>query len=235
MTRSSFALSFAAVGAASLFTAAPALAQATVPYTSTGWMDFGTTNITGVAGNFMPGWTTLTASPDLGYSPFFIPVDTLSGAPNDAALWFLEFDPSGPGAGGNESVELSLNGFTVGNAYQLDFYATIIWDLFASWKAPVETFDITILGASIPSFTTSLLTDPIASDNHNVWTPQTVSFTALSANVKFRFNVPNSLFDINLPARLGIDGITMTQVPAPAPVPVLLTAAGLTLSRRRRR
>ena len=234
MLRSSLALPVVAAGAAALFAAAPALGQATVPYASTGWTDFGTTNITGVAGNFMPGWTTLTATPDLGHSPFFIPVDTLSGAPNDAALWFLEFDPSGPGAGGNESVELSLSGFTVGNAYQLDFYATIIWDLFASWKAPIETFNIALIGADISSFTTSSLTDPIASDNHNIWTPQTVSFIANNPSVQFRFNVPASLIDLTLPARLGIDGIKMTEVPAPASTAVLIAALGIPWTRRRR-
>ena len=131
-------------------------------------------------------------------------------------------------------MELSLAGFTVGHAYQLDFYATIIWDLFASWKAPIETFNIALIGADISSFTTSSLTDPIASDNHNIWTPQTVSFIANNPSVQFRFNVPASLIDLTLPARLGIDGIKMTEVPAPASTAVLIAALGIPWTRRRR-
>jgi len=55
-----------ALTAFALLSAQAAVAQTTVPYLSAGWKDFGTTNITGLAGNFLPGWTSLTATPDLG-------------------------------------------------------------------------------------------------------------------------------------------------------------------------
>ena len=54
-----------ALTAFALLSAQAAVAQTTVPYLSAGWKDFGTTNITGLAGNFLPGWTSLTATPAL--------------------------------------------------------------------------------------------------------------------------------------------------------------------------
>src|SRR5690606_2448546 len=89
-------------------TAGSAAAQATVPFASPGWQDFGTTNITGLTGNFLPGWTSLTASPDLGNNLFFIPTTSLSGASNDAGLWMLGYDLGSIGAPSNESARLSL-------------------------------------------------------------------------------------------------------------------------------
>ena len=87
-------------------TVAPiASAQVTVPFTDTSWQGFGTTNIVGVTGNFLPGWETVVISPDLGVNLFGNPNQTLSGAPDDAALWMLQF-PSG--SANTEEARLSL-------------------------------------------------------------------------------------------------------------------------------
>ena len=100
-----------ALTAFALLSAQAAVAQTTVPYLSAGWKDFGTTNITGLAGNFLPGWTSLTATPDLGDDVFFIPTQSLSGSPGDAALWMLNYDPGSIGApmpGGVVEVPVSV-------------------------------------------------------------------------------------------------------------------------------
>lgn len=210
-------------------------AQPTVPFSSTGWMDFGTTNITGVAGNFLPGWTTLTGSPDLGFSPFFIPTTTLSGAPNDAALWILNFNLGTPQGASSESVRLSLDGFTPGQTYELAFSATIHREPFAGWNGNNYPLDVAIAGASITSFATSILNDPADSDGMNVWTPQSIVFTALAPNVVFDFGgAPIGLDPLGGAARFGIDGMQARLVPTPGAAVVLLAGIGVARGCRRR-
>lgn len=208
-------------------------AQPTVPFASAGWMDFGTTNITFVTGNFLPGWTALTGSPDLGFSPFFIPTTTLTGAPNDAALWLLNFNLGTPQGASNESVRLSLDGFTPGQTYELNFWATIHREPFASWNGNNYALDVAIGGADIATFATSILNDPADSDGMNVWSPQSITFVPTGTGVTFDFGgAPIGLDPLVGAARFGIDGMQARLVPAPGAALVLL--AGIGAARRRR-
>lgn len=210
-----------------------AAGQATVPHTPPVWADFGTTNITGVAGNFLPGWTTLTGSPDLGNNLFFVPTTSLTGASDDAALWFLKFDQTSPAFGSNEAAELSLSGFTPGVQYRLDFFATIVLSTFVGWNSEMDDLQVSIVGANISMFSTSVLTDVGNHDGVNDWVPQSIVFTALNPIVAFRFNDAPVSVDPTLVGRIGIDGMRMTVVPAPgaAALAVFVVVGG----RRRRR
>lgn len=216
-----------------LILAPQALAQATVPWSDPSWKDFGMTTITDVAGNFLPGWTTLTGTPDLGQNVFFVPTTSLSGAANDAALWMLEFDPGNFGFPSNESVELSLSGFTPGSAYALNFFASIVLNTFAGWKSPLDALNIDLVGADISSYSTSLLSDAVDADGLNTWDPQSLVFTAMNPVVKFRFNVSPTAIDPDLVGRFGIDGCDVRLVPAPCALAVIVLAAAT--QRRRRR
>ncbi|MCA9273802.1 MAG: hypothetical protein KDA31_12250 [Phycisphaerales bacterium] len=211
-----------------------AAAQATVSYLSTGWKDFGTTNITGLTGNFLPGWTSLTASPDLGDDVFFVPTQSLSGAPGDAALWMLNYDPGSIGAPANESVRLSLDGFTIGDTYELSFWATIVTNSFAGWVGNNDALSVDIAGADIASYLTPILSDPTDADGLNPWTPISITFTALSTNVQFDFGAtPIGLDPAGTATRFGIDGLDARVVPTPASA-ALVGMGGLLAIRRRR-
>lgn len=215
-------------------TAGTAAAQTTVPFASPGWQDFGTTNITGLTGNFLPGWTSLTASPDLGNNLFFIPTTSLSGASNDAGLWMLGYDPGSIGAPSNESARLSLDGFSIGDTYELSFFASIVQYSAAGWVGNNEQLAIDIAGASITSYTTGVLSDAIDNDGLNTWVPQIISFTATAGTVEFDFNAsPIGLDTAGTATRFGIDGLKARLVPTPASA-ALMGIAGLLATRRRR-
>lgn len=232
-TRSSH-LARTATAAALLIAAPLCMAQATVPWTSPAWTDFGTTNIIGVEGNFMPGWTTLTGTPDIGNNVFFVPTTSLSGAADDAALWMLQFDPTHHAFVSNESAELSLSGFTPGMQYELAFFATIVYSSPSGWNAQHDALNIDLVGADISTFTTSVLSDVGDVDGINTWTPQSLVFTAMNPVVNFRFNEWPSAIDPDLVARFGIDGLRMRLVPSPGGAGVLVVAAFATGLRRRR-
>ncbi len=223
-----------ALTAFALLSAQTAVAQTTVPYLSAGWKDFGTTNITGLAGNFLPGWTSLTATPDLGDDVFFIPTQSLSGSPGDAALWMLNYDPGSIGAVSNESVRLSLDGFTIGDTYELSFFATVVTNSFAGWVGNNAPLTADITGADIATFATTPLIDPVDADGLNPWTPFTITFTALSTNVQFDFGAtPIGLDPAGTATRFGIDGLDARLVPTPASA-ALMSLGGLLAIRRRR-
>lgn len=216
---------------AALAVTAASNAQTTVPWTTTGWTDFGTTNVTGVTGNFLPGWTTLQGSPDLGDDLFFNPSQSLSGADDDAGLWFLQFAPGSSSPGSNEIAQLSLSGFTPGQTYTLEFFATIMEYSFAGWSGAADEIDVTLTGADISTWQTTTLEDLGDADNMNDWIPQSLTFTAVSSTVEFAFNDNPTAPDPTNIARFGIDGIRMI----PAPGPASLAAIGLLISARRRR
>ena len=75
-------------------------AQVTVPFTATSWQGFGTTNIVGVTGNFLPGWETVVISPDLGVNLFGNANQTLSGAPLSGRVVARSFDREEGGSSG---------------------------------------------------------------------------------------------------------------------------------------
>jgi len=212
-----------------------AAAQATVDYTTTGWADFGTTDVPSVVGNFLPGWTNMNATPDLGDDVFFIPTDSLSGADDDAALWFNQFDLSSPIAYANEVARLSLSGFSIGQTYSLDFYATIVQFSGSGWSGNNDAIDVAISGADISDWDSTILTDTGDSDGFNDWIAQSLVFTATSSIVEFDFGANASYHtDIGTQAtRLGIDGFSARVVPAPSAI-ALLGLGGLLGARRRR-
>jgi len=145
------------------------------------------------------------------------------------------FDAASSSPGANESAELSLSGFTPGNAYQLSFSATIVQSDYAAWRSPADALNVSLVGASIASWTSAVLTDAIADDNLNDWIPQSISFVATSSTVNFRFNDAPDSINPALIARFGIDGIQARAVPAPAAPLALLTGGALAGVRRRRR
>ena len=209
-------------------------AQTTVDYMSTGWTDFGTTDVIGVTGNFLPGWTTLTATPDLGDDVFGVPTQSLSGDNDDAAIW-LNHNPIGtPGEAANESVRLSLSGFSIGQTYSLDFYATVVFSSFSGWVGTGDALDVAISGADISDWDSTILNDLGDFDNMNDWIAQSIVFTATSSIVEFDFGANAAGPDIGTNAyRYGIDGFSSRIVPAPAPLALLLMSAA-SASRRRR-
>lgn len=212
-----------------------ASAQATVDYTTSGWADFGTTNITGVAGNFLPGWTTINATPDLGKDLFFIPNQSLSGAPDDAALWFNQNDLASTGAAANEVARLSLSGFSIGQTYSLDFFATLYLSTPSGWIGNNDAIDVAISGADISDWDSTIMTDTGDIDGLNDWVAQSLVFTATSSVVEFDFGGNASYHtDIGTSAtRLGIDGFSARVIPAPSAL-AFLGLGGLMAGRRRR-
>ncbi len=227
MTRTPFALT-------ALLLAQSSVAQPTVPYSSPAWMDLGTTNVTGLVGNFLPGWTSLTATPDLGDDVFFVPTQSLSGSPGDAALWMLNYDPGSIGSPSNESVRLSLDGFTIGETYELSFFATVVTNSFAGWVGNNDPLTVDLAGADISGFVTASLNDPIDADGLNPWTPISITFIAQSTNVAFDFGAnPVGLDPAGTATRLGIDGFDARLVPAPASAALLALGSVIGIRRRR--
>lgn len=196
--------------------AGSAWAQTTVPFTSPGWGDFGTTTTAPATGNFLPGWSALTGTPDVGNNVFFIPTQSLSGMANDAGLWMLKFDQTSPSFPANESAELSLSGFSAGQQYRLDFNATLVLSTYAGWNSTLDDLQVSLVGADISTFTTSLLSDAGNHDGVNAWVPQTILFTAMGPVVNFRFNEFPTSVNPALVGRIGIDGMSVAPVPAPA-------------------
>ncbi len=212
-----------------------AAAQSTVDYTTTAWTDFGTASIAGVSGNFLPGWTTITATPDLGQDLFFIPTTSLSGASDDAAIWLNQGDLGGVGAAINEVVRLSLSGFTIGQTYSLDFFATLYLSNTSGWSGNNDAIDVALSGANISDWDSTILFDAGDIDGINTWDAQSLVFTALSETVEFDFGGNASYHsDIGGNAtRFGIDGFAARAVPTPSST-LLLGMAGLLTTRRRR-
>jgi PEP-CTERM motif-containing protein len=202
-----------------------ASAQVTVPFTDTSWQDFGTTNIVGVTGNFQPGWVTTVVSPDLGVNLFGNPNQTLSGAPDDAALWMLQFTSGGAN---NEEARLSLSGFSIGQQYELPFFATVLRQ--GSWLTDNDAFQVSIVGADISSFSTGILVDPVLGDGMNDWIPQTILFTATAGTVEFTFNGGSTGPDA---VRFGVDGFSGVHV-VPEPASLALMTFGAVFAGLRR-
>jgi hypothetical protein len=224
-------IGIAALSCATTFTSA----QSTVDYTTTAWADFGSTNITAVAGNFLPGWTTINATPDLGQDLFFVPTTSLSGAADDAALWFNQNDLASAGAAANEVARLSLSGFTIGQTYSLDFYATLYLSTPSGWTGNNDALDVALSGASISDWDSTILFDAGDIDGLNTWDAQSLVFTALSDTVSFDFGANASYHtDIGTQAtRLGIDGFSARLVPSPSSA-IFLSMGVLSVTRRRR-
>ena len=216
---------------AALALASAASAQTTVPWTTTAWADFGTTDVPFLSGNFLPGWDVIQASPDLGDDLFFNPNQSLSGADDDAALWFLQFAAGSSSPSSNEVAELSLSGFTPGETYTLEFSATIMEYSFAGWSGAADELEVSLTGADIATWQTTTLEDLGDADGFNDWIPQSLTFTAVASTVAFRFNDNPTAPDPSKIARFAIDG--MRIVPAPA-TSSMLAIAGIAAIRRRR-
>lgn len=229
MTRTSIPGAIAALALAS-----GVMAQPTVPYTSPAWQDFGTTDMTGVLGNFLPGWTTVNATPDLGDDLFALPNESYSGLDDDAALWMLNYHPASLGATSTEIVELSLSGFTIGDAYEITFAATILQHSSAGWSGVSDELEATLTGASIATWTSSTLTDSGDADGMNVWVNQSIMFIATDTTVGIRFSDGSITTDANTVSRIGIDAFRGTRVPAPGSAGVL-ALLGAAAGRHRRR
>lgn len=225
---------FATIAALSCATSIAA-AQTTVDYTTTAWADFGTTSTTGVAGNFHAGWTTINATPDVGFNLFFVPTTSLSGAADDAALWMNQNDLASFGAPANEVARLSLSGFTIGQTYSLDFFATLYLSTPSGWSGNNDAIDVALSGANISDWDSTILFDAGDIDGLNTWDAQSLVFTALSETVEFDFGA-NASYPIDLgtqATRFGIDGFSASAVPTPSSA-LLLGMATLLTTRRRR-
>lgn len=223
-------MSIRVMSASVLVVAGAAGAQTTVDYNTSGWKDFGNGSVSGLVGNFQPGWTSVQATPDYGTDNLFgIPVQTLSGAADDAAVWLNQFDSSNPN---NEIVSLSLSGFTIGNQYELTFFATIVHaPSGGGWIGNEDRIEIALAGADMPSTTTSLLVDDAPDDAMNEWVAQSITFVARADVVSFAFGADAVVDDPDASiSRLGIDGFDL--VPAPG---ASVVGAGLVLLAGRRR
>ncbi|MFK7760200.1 MAG: hypothetical protein AB8C13_09670, partial [Phycisphaerales bacterium] len=145
------------VGAALAIASGAAFGQSTVSFESMGWMDLGTEDVIGVTENFLPGWTSINATPDLGPNLFSRPHETLTGDENDAAIWLNQFEAGSSQVASNEVVELSLNGFSVGQTYELSFFGTILTDTSRGWGGTADSIDVALSGADISEWDSSIL------------------------------------------------------------------------------
>ncbi len=217
--------------AVSLTLSSLAIAQPTVPFSSPAWQDFGTTDITGLTGNFLPGWTVGNASPDLGDDVFFIANESFSGVDDDAALWMLGYHPSSAGYVSTETAVLSLSGFTIGNTYEIGFAATLVQHSFAGWNATSDQLEATLTGASISTWTSTVLTDAGDADGLNTWDTQLISFVATDTTVSIAFGDGSTTPGVDIVSRIGIDAFRVVPAPGTAG---LIAAGGLLAWRRRR-
>ena len=205
-------------------------AQTTVGYNTTAWADFGTTNQSSVSGNFQPGWTTTQGSPDLSAGNVFNQThQTLSGATNDAGLWFN----GNNNVGLQERAQLSLSGFTPGSTYTLDFSASLLQKNAANWNGSQGNVIASITGANISSWTSTLLTDANGTDNLNNWESQSITFTAGATGI-VGFEFTGTSTQTGTAIRVGIDGMSATLAPEPSSTALLgLGALGLLIRRKR--
>lgn len=211
-----------------------AMGQSIVSFESMGWKDFGTTTQTNLGGNFLPGWLALQATPDIGVNVFGGPNQSLSGASDDAAVWLNEFDLNGTSAASNEVVYLSLSGFSVGETYNLSFFATILQHSSFGWIGNDDALEVELTGADISQWSSSVLHDDVDNDGMNTWAAQSLVFTAMNSTVNFSFGENASAIDIGGSAyRMGIDGFDIAVVPSPSALG-LLGLGGLMAGRRRR-
>lgn len=209
-----------------------AFGQTTVSFESLGWKDFGTQNIRHLSGNFLPGWTELNGTPDLGVNVFGIANQSLSGVPNDAALWLNHYDESAPSAEHTEIAGLSLSGFSIGQSYDLTFHTTLLLVTSAGWSGNNDALDVAIIGADISDWDSTVLFDSVDSDGLNTWVAQSLVFTAQASTVEFQFGANNSILG-TAAARMGIDGFDIAVVPSPSSA-LLLGLSTLLTTRRRR-
>ncbi|MEM9065746.1 MAG: hypothetical protein AAGB51_09690 [Planctomycetota bacterium] len=132
----------------------------------------------------------------------------------------------------SEGLSQVVSGFTVGVAYQIDFFQTNLGFVNPSggaWTGDDGHFDLYIDGVAVASSTT--ISKPVLPDNSIVWTAESLTFVATSTTHDIGFlavRVPTG----SLAAYMGIDGVRVSQVPAPG---VLATLGGLALTTRRRR
>ncbi len=220
------------VGAALMLASGSAFGDAVVSWESSGWIDLGFSDRIGVEANFLPGWTTTNASPDLGSSLFSTTNVTLTGDPDDAAIWMNQFELGSGSEQYNEVVELSLNGFEVGQTYELSFYATLLTASFNGWAGVEDSIDVGLDGANISDWDSEVLVSENGADN--VWSLQSLIFTAQSDTVSFAFGENATGPALNgYGTRFGIDGFGMRVVPAPSGL-ALIGLGGLVAGRRRR-
>jgi len=212
-----------------------ATAQTTVDYTTAAWKDFGFGADFSPSGNFHPGWTEINGSVDVGGNTVLgLGNQTLSGAANDLGVWMNHFGPDSPLSVQNEVAGLSLSGFSVGQTYELSFFATIKHNSSSGWSGNNQPLTVAISGANISTFDTSVLSDPINNDNLNDWVAQSIVFVAQAGTVEFEFGTGNNLPNLqNFGHRFGIDGFDARLVPAPSAAALL--AIGVMGATRRRR
>lgn len=173
--------------------------------------------------NFLPSWEGVTGSADLVTTAFYgLSNTSLSGASNDAGLWLLAIKPGEDndldGLLDQEVVRLKLTDFDPGQAYSLDFSATILQQSSGNWRASSGSFGVSIDGADISSWNSSLLSDSGDADGVNQWVVQSLVFTPTRNTVSFLLNpasltTANALPDDPRAARFGIDGFSAKAVP----------------------
>tara|TARA_R110000744_G_C19351150_1_gene560459 strand:+ start:895 stop:1572 length:678 start_codon:yes stop_codon:yes gene_type:complete len=219
-------------GAALVLASGVAFGQSTVSFESMGWTDLGTSDVIGVVGNFLPGWTSIAATPDLGSSLFSASNVTLTGDPDDAAIWLNQFEAGSPQAGANEIVELSLDGFAVGQTYELSFYATILTYTSNGWAGNMDSIDVGIDGADVSDWDSEILSSAVGQGN--TWDLQSLVFTAQSDTVSFAFGEGADGPQLGgFATRFGMDGFAVRVIPAPSGL-AMLGLGGLAMGRRRR-
>lgn len=217
--------------AALVLASGAAFGGATVSWESSEWMDLGMNDRIGLIGNFLPGWTSTNASPDLGSSLFSTTNVTLTGDPDDAAIWLNQFEQGSNSQDSNEVVELSLNGFMIGQTYELSFFASIL-TASNGWAGNMDSLDVAIQGANISDWDSEVLIG--ANGSSNTWDEQSLVFTAQSDTVSFAFgeNATGPALG-GFATRFGIDGFSVQVVPAPSGL-ALIGLGGLVAGRRRR-
>ena len=131
----------------------------------------------------------------------------------------------------NEVVELSLSGFTIGQEYSISFAATILWH--GTWNVNSDVMEAGLTGASISTWSSTLLTDAVEFDGLNHWVPQSMVFVATDTTVSVRFGEGADGPSETSVSRFGIDAFRVKPVPAPGSV-ALAALGGLIATRRRR-
>lgn len=185
--------------------------------------------------------TAAVSTPPAGWFAWSDTADTADAAGpfnNTGTPWTLSPDGGtfvrmGRGASTMEGIGQVVSGFTIGQVYQVDFFATNLGfenAVTAAWTGSDGYVEFFVDGVFEGS--SSLLSKPTLSTDPTVWSAHTVTFIATDTTLELAFAAdrPGSAVEA---AYMGVDGIRLSRVPTPGAFGVL-GVASLVAGRRRR-
>jgi hypothetical protein len=176
-----------------------------------------------------PGWFTWQQTPDTAdaLGPFNNTPTPWTASPNGGT-----FVRAGgvSYAGGSEAIGQHVAGFTPGVSYTIDFYQTNLGfknTSLGTWIGSDGFWELMIDG--VLAGASSPLTKPAAEADPIVWFADSITFVAPAASLEIALVSRSGEV---LAAYMGIDGVTIREVPTPGVLCVL--GVGLAGVRRRR-